>query len=138
MITFTCTGCLDNKTPQIVYAIGEECVIGTVNVKVENDEEQEQFILYYNITEQETYSHYFSFIFGYNMETVKNSEQFEYSDNLDSKIEFDENGYYVFDTSRIFYISYKNSSTEIKNIISSKECTLEFPIGTFAFPHYGD
>ncbi len=133
MITFTCTGCFDNKTPQVVYSIGEEYVFDTTNVKVENDEEREQFILYYNVTGQEICSHYFAFTFSYDTEILKNSEQFEYFDDLDSEIEFDENGYYVFDTSKIFYISYKNSNTEIKNIINSKECILEFPIGTFAF-----
>ena len=126
-------GCTDNKTPQVVYLLGEEYFFDTINVKVENDEEQERFVLYYNILGQEKDSHFFAFTFTHNTYDLKNSEQFEYSDNLDSKIEFNENGYYVFNDSRIFYVSYKNADVDIKRIINDKDCIIEFPIGTFVF-----
>jgi len=129
-------GCVEKETPQTVYLIGEEYSLGTVNVKVENDESQERFVLYYNILEQNNESHFFAFTFKHDEMCLKNSTQFKYSDNLDSKIEFNENGYYVFDESRVFYVSYKNADTDIKSIINDKNCILEFPTGTFAFSEY--
>ena len=129
-------GCVKNETPQIVYLLGEEYNFNTVNVKVENDEVQERIVLYYNILEQEKESHFFAFTFIYNKYELKNSDRFDYSDNLGSLIEFNENGYYVFDDSRIFYISYKNADAEIKRIINDKNYIIEFPIGTFAFSEH--
>ncbi|MDE7297138.1 MAG: hypothetical protein K2N84_07740, partial [Clostridia bacterium] len=93
--TLLLSGCTNNNTPQIVYSIGEEYNFGTVNVKVENDEVQERFVLYYNILGQEKENHFFAFTFIHDTNHLRNSEQFEYSDNLVSKIKFDENGYYV-------------------------------------------
>lgn len=126
-------GCYSNETPQVVYSIGKEYVFDTIKVIVEHDETQEMFVLYYDVLEQEVGTHYFSFSFHYDTETLRNSDQFEYYDDFDSTVEFDENGYYVFDTSKTFYISYQNATSDVKSIINSKNCTLEFPIGTFAF-----
>ncbi len=127
-------GCTDNQTPQTVYSIGEEYTIETIKFKIENEESQERFILHYDILEtQESSTHYFSFILHIDTNLLKNSNEFEYTDNLNSSIEFDENGYYEFSTSRIFYISYKNASEDIKSNIKNKTCNIELPIGTFVF-----
>ncbi|HBD06021.1 MAG TPA: hypothetical protein DCY93_01240, partial [Firmicutes bacterium] len=74
----------------MAYEIGAEHNIGNVNVKLDNDENQERFILHYNITNQGEESHFFSFAFTSDEIYLKNSNEFEYSDNLNSKIEFDE------------------------------------------------
>ncbi len=126
------TGCI-GSSPQIAYAIGTEHIFGTVKIKLDNDESQERFVLYYTITNPHDENHYFSFGFSHEEIYLRNSDQFEYSDNLGSKIEFDENGYYIFYTSRVFYISYKNADSNIKGFINEKDCTLNIPVGTFFF-----
>jgi len=127
------TGCNSKHTPQVAYEIGAEHNFGTVKVKLDNDENQERFILYYTITNSGNESHFFSFIFTNDEVCLNNSNQFEYSDNTGSKIEFDETGYYTFYTSRVFYISYKNADLNIKNFIYEKYCNVEIPLGTFYF-----
>lgn len=131
MVLFTgCSGC---ETPQTVYLIGEEYTFETIKVKLENDEANEKFILYYEVLVQDESTHYFSFTIINNTETLKNSNQFNYKDNLDSKIKFNENGYYEFSNSRTFYISYKEANAEVKSLIKDKICSIELPIGTFTF-----
>lgn len=131
MVLFTgCSGC---ETPQTVYLIGEEYTFETIKVKLENDEANEKFILYYEVLVQDKRTHYFSFTITNNTETLKNSNQFNYKDNLDSEIKFNENGYYEFSNSRTFYISYKEANAEVKSLIKDKICSIELPIGTFTF-----
>jgi len=127
------TGCSGNKTPQTVYAIGEEYTFETIKVKLENDEVNERFVLYYEVLSQDESAHYFSFTIISDMKTLKNSNQFSYKDNFDSKIIFNENGYYEFSNSKTFYISYKEAKEDIKSLIKDKTCSIELPIGTFTF-----
>ncbi len=131
---FLLAGCAEPTTPQIAYEIGVEHTFETIKVKLEHDEAQERFILYYNILEQETTTHFFAFTLHVSpSEFLTNSDQLAYTDNLGSKIEFDQDGYFTFYTSRIFYISYQNASDDIKNLIADKNCSIELPIGTFTF-----
>lgn len=130
-----CTGCIGNSTPQTVYYIGAEHTFGTVSVKVEHDEIREQFVIRYDISKQDTDSwHEFHFTLSYNLNELRNSEQFEYFDESNSPIGFDENGYYIFYTSKTLYVSYKNASADIKSVIANKKCELNFGMGTFIFP----
>lgn len=131
MVLFTgCSGC---ETPQTVYLIGEGYTFETIKVKLENDEAKEQFVLYYEVLAQDESTHYFSFTIINNTETLKNSNQFSYKDNLESEFSFNENGYYEFSNSKTFYISYKEANEEVKNLIKDKNCSIELPIGTFTF-----
>ena len=133
----TLTGCFFNQRRQIVYTVGVEYTFKYVTVKLENDEAREQFVLYYHITKNEGKdSHFFGFTLIYQTNVLSNSEQFEYSDNLGSEIEFDENGYYVFHDSRIFYVSYKNADEDMKSIIRSHDYSIELPIATFAYQEF--
>ena len=129
------SGCSCDGNPQRVYFIGEEYAFGTVTVKVEDNEIEQRYVLYYTVTKEEEYSNSFTFNFTYNTcETIKNSPEFEYStSDPDEEIAFDENGYYWFYGSRTFYISYKNANEEIKNIIANKECNIELSFGTFVY-----
>ncbi len=135
---FLLVGC-DKSTPQIVYAIGYEHTFGRVKVKIEDDKQEEQFVVYYTIPEDDRYTHYFSFTFYLsNMEYLYNSDQFEYSDNLGSEIIFDENGYFVFYSSRTFYISYVNASDEVKSCIENDKYLINLSSGTFYSSGYYD
>lgn len=134
-----CAGCIGNGTPQKVYYIGAEYTFGAVNAKVEHDEVQEQFVIRYDISKQDADSwHEFHFTLRYNLNELRNSENFEYFDESNSLIEFDENGYYIFYTSKIFYVSYKNANTDIKSIITNRKCELNFGVGTFIFNTHAD
>ncbi len=131
MVLFTgCSGC---ETPQSVYFIGEEYTFETIKVKLENDEAKEQFVLYYEVLVQDESTHYFSFTIINNTERLKNSNHFSYKDNLESEINFNENGYYEFNNSKTFYISYKEAKEEVKHLIKDKICSIELPMGTFIF-----
>ena len=134
IICCLCTGCINHETPQIAYGIGEEHTFGAVKVKVEHDEVQEQFIINFNISEQDTDScHRFHFTFTYDSISLRNSEQFDYFDETGSEIKFDENGYYLFYTNKVFHVSYKYASTDVKRAIDDKTCSLDFGMGTFYF-----
>lgn len=132
------SGCSCDGNPQPIYYIGEEYIFDTVTVKVEDDVAEEKYILYYTVNEDDTYKHSFCFEFHLNAsETLINSTEFEYStSDLDEVIEFDENGYYCFYGSRIFYVSYKNANEEIKNSIKNKECSIYCFIGLFKYYNY--
>lgn len=133
------SGCINKETPQIAYAIGEEHTFGMIKVKVEHDELQEKFIIHFNISEQNKDNrHWFHFTFNYDSNSLRNSEQFEYFDETDTKIEFNESGYYVFQTSKTFYVSYKNANTDVKAAIIDRKCNFDFGQGTFYFYSYSD
>ncbi|MDE6667284.1 MAG: hypothetical protein K2K38_02915 [Clostridia bacterium] len=121
--------------PIQIYNIGQEYAFNTFTVKVENDEVEQRFILYYTVTKEGQYSNSFTFDFGYKtFEHITNSKEFEYStSDPDEIITFDENGFYYFYGSRTFYISYKNANEEIKNSIANKEFNLSFPLGPFEY-----
>ena len=125
-------GCIDDKSRHKVYLMGYEHNFDTINVKVENDEEQERFVIYYDILNEGEENQTIYFQYSCNTIPLTNSDQFEYSDNLGSVITFDEDGYYTFTTSRIFYMSYKNAEQKIKDEIKNKEYTLCFSMATFA------
>lgn len=131
LVTALFSGCNDNNTPQKVYSIGKYYTFNTVKVKLENNIEEERFVLFYKILDQDGSTHFFSFAFICNTKTLRNSENFDYKDDSDSEIVFNKNGYYEFYDSKIFYISYKNADEEIKDIIYSEDYSIELPIGTF-------
>ena len=129
------SGCTCHWTEQEIYAIGREYEFNNVTVKVEDDVAEERFIWYYTVNDDDTSKHSFCFEFYLSAgNTLSNSSEFEYStSDPDEVIEFDENGYYRFYGSRIFYISYKNANEEIKNSIKNKECGLSFSFGSFEY-----
>ncbi len=129
------SGCSCNLTPQEIYFIGEEYAFETVTVKVEDDEAEQRYVLYYTVTKEDGNDHSFTFNFTYNTcETIRNSDEFKYyTSDPDEEITFNENGYYYFYGSRTFYITYKNASEEIKNSIENKTCNISFSFGTFIY-----
>ena len=140
-LTTLFTGCHtdDCGCYAVAYEIGAEHVFRSFKIKLDHDEFEEQFVLYYDELDHSNSWNYFEFTLfdETKFEYLVNSNQFTYSDNLNSKIEFNENGYYEFYGSRIFYISYKNASEEIKNVIRSKKCSITVsPGGTFYFKEY--
>ncbi len=129
---FLLVGCGYGRSLQKAYAIGYEHTFGTVKIKIENHEQEEEFVIYYTISEDDTHTHYFSFTFYLSsIEWIRNSDQFTYSDSLGCEIIFDENGYFEFYTSRIFYISYMNASDEVKSCIENDNYLIELSSGTF-------
>lgn len=125
-------GCEPPSTPQRVYKIGQEYELGSVTVKVEDDSEQERYILYYDNSDDSEINS-FAFSFRYNNKSLSNSNEFSYSDNLGSAIEFEQDGYYWFYGERTFYVSYKNANAEIKQSIADKACNMSFSFGTFVY-----
>ena len=127
------TACDDFSTPQRGYDIGREYVFGdTLKFKIENDIENEQFVITYEcISENDEKLH---FSFGFNsrdIEVYKYDPLFQYSDNLGSEITFNEYGCYYFTGDRTFYVSYKNASEEIKTVIANNEYSISSSCGEF-------
>ncbi len=112
----------EDSSRQQAYQMGVEHTFGSSTIKLSDDKENERFVLEYKTSEQGNNTYFFSFELNISTsESLSNSDQFEYSDNLGSNIIFDKNGYYAFYTSRTFYISYKNANESVKNIILSKQ-----------------
>ena len=138
LITLVCVVCLfgcveQPTTPKRLYDIGREYVFGdTLKFKIENDAENEQFVITYEcISENDEKLH---FIFGFNsrdIEVYTYDSLFQYSDNLGSEITFNEYGCYYFTGDRTFYVSYKNTSEEIKTAIANNEYSISSSCGEF-------
>ena len=122
------TGCIENpSTPQRLYDIGREYVFGdTLKFKIENDMENEQFVIIYEDIKGTDTEHFFYFgFYDYNsVGYLFNPSYFEYSDNLGSEIVFNEDGHYDFIGDRTFYVVYKNSPEEIKTAIANSEYSI--------------
>lgn len=121
-------GCIETPTtPQIAYDVDREYIIGdTLKFKIENDAENERFIVIYEDIEGTDRERYFNFGFhDFNSAgCLFNPSYFEYSDNLGSEIVFNEDGHYDFIGDRTFYVVYKNSPEEIKTAIANSEYSI--------------
>lgn len=133
-IMLSLTGCIHR--PQAVYYIGQEYLLGDLTVKTVDEKENERYVIYCIDAQSRTEEHYFDFNFTYNTcLSLRNSDEFEYTDDLGNDIIFDEKGYFCFSGSRTFYVSYKNSSEEIKQAIKNEECNISFGVGLFVYYH---
>ena len=132
---FCFSSCIDDfNSQERAYDIGREYILGdNLKFKIENDVENEVFVITYdNINET---NEELSFCFGfYDFNTTScfyNPSYFEYSDNLGSIIIFNEDEYYMFTGDRIFYVSYKNSPDNIKTAIANSEYSISCFCGGF-------
>ena len=123
LLIVTFAGCkYGDLSKQQAYQMSVEHSFGDMTVRLSQDEENERFVLECKISEKSDEVHLFSFDLNISVtESLNNSEQFDYGDNLGSQIAFDKNGYYEFYSERIFYISYKNADENVKKIISDKK-----------------
>ena len=85
------------QSPQELFNIGKTHWFGQNSIRVEDDKANEQYVIYYNIDDEYTYTLFFSFTFTNERSvfSLTNSDEFDYTDNLGSEIVF-ENGYYLF------------------------------------------
>jgi hypothetical protein len=121
-------GCIETPTtPQRLYDIGREYIIGdTLKFKIENDAENERFIVIYEDINGTNKERYFNFYFhDFNSASrLFEPSYFEYSDNLGSEIVFNDDWHYDFIGDRTFYVVYKNSPEEIKTAIANSEYSI--------------
>lgn len=106
------------------YHIGDERVFDDGSkVFVEQDFDNERFVYTHTNLEESDNNYVFCFDMTYfnfdteNMVTMRNSDEFIYTDATGNEIVFDENGDYNYQNDTIIYISYKNVSEEVKTVI---------------------
>ncbi|MBR2988938.1 MAG: hypothetical protein IKC64_04350, partial [Clostridia bacterium] len=86
-----CIGCEYNptqKTPQIVYKIGQRYITDYCEYTVSHDSHEERFVFDFVDKDLST-CNYFNFIFTYdNLNSLRNSLEFTYIDSLGQEIVF--------------------------------------------------
>ncbi len=127
IIIATCNGCIvDVEKPYEGYVMGYKYELTTYTIQAVDDKENERFVITYTSLVDGNSLFFqceFSYVVG---EQLKNSNEFSYTDNLDSDIVFNEDGYYEFTGNRIFYVSYKNANVEIKESIANDDYFMNF------------
>ena len=104
-----------------VYHIGEKYSFAGVNIEVLDEADKERYVVTYTMNEESIKENYFNFIFTFqNSTTLKNSEEFEYYDNLGNIISFSKDGNFLITKDITIYISYKKARDDIKQSIRKK------------------
>lgn len=117
---------------QPIYQFGVEYNFKQSIIRVDHDTDEENFIFYYTDKGSSSdYNFYFTFTFSTILDTLFNSEEFEYVDGEGNEIVFDENGHYYFNGDKVIYISYKNANEEIKSSIANEQFSISIGCGTF-------
>ena len=119
VLSLICLSGCDNSSPQRIYRFGDTENFGEdLTVATSWVQEEERFVIDINKKD----NHQMQFWFDMGTTNAEISEDFKtdgmkitFDDNVE--VSFDEKGFYTFETSKKFYVSYKRFSERSKEIL---------------------
>ena len=136
LATLSLIASLSACTKQRIYLFDEENVHYDWTVLATNDSANERFVLDIKKNNEKSKSSFgFFFIFRYgNAQFIKNTDdtrQLVYRLYDGEEIQFDEDGFYYFDTSNYINVFYTYADQEVKQAIADKDYDIQFGCGSY-------